>query len=114
MQWVPFYSYIADSVNLWMIITIFEKVFLYGSLVWLFEEFTTRWIYSAIFAPLSILTIEILQIFVKDRTPEITDPIIVLLMAFWIKQFRQTKDTLPRARDENVWSSETREYLIRR
>ncbi len=113
MQWVPFYSYIVGNVNLWTIITIFEKIFLYGSLVWLFEEFTDKWIYSAVVTTSSVFAIEIMQIFLEGRTPEITDPVIVLLMALWVKQFRQTKHMTPRTRHEKEWSIQERGHYIR-
>jgi len=103
MQWVPFYSYIEGSVNLWVIITFFEKMYIYGSLVWLFEEFENKWIYTATITTLSVLTIEVLQMFF-GRTPEITDPCIVFLMALWVRQYRHVKHRQPRPRQAKAWS----------
>lgn len=90
-QWVPFYGYIAGSVGIWTIIDFFEKMFLYGSLVWLLEETECKWSVAATVATLWVLMIEILQIWFVGRSPEITDPFIVLMMAIWVKQFRHVK-----------------------
>ena len=89
-QWIPFHGFLCGNMFLNTIV-LFEKMFLYGSMVWLLEESNINWRWSVIISTAWVSMIEIGQIWFYHHSPEVTDPIIILLMALWIRQFRSEK-----------------------
>jgi hypothetical protein len=59
-----------------------EKVFYYGAAVWLFQAAGLRLAYAATLVSAVLASIEVLQMHLPGRTPEITDPVLALLMGF--------------------------------
>lgn len=78
--WIPFGAFMRGSIEV-NIRSLLEKTFLYGSMVWLMLrsgiKFTPAVILSAVF----VLLLRIGQLFLPGRSAEITDPIIVLIVA---------------------------------
>ena len=60
----------------------FEKVFLYGALIWLVAQAGGSTEFSLIFNTIFAGAIEVAQMFVIDRSAEITDPLLALIMGF--------------------------------
>ncbi|OEU63853.1 MAG: hypothetical protein BBJ57_04575 [Desulfobacterales bacterium PC51MH44] len=87
LQWIPFHGFLSGNM-LWNTIVLFEKMFLYGSMVWLLEESNINWTWSAIISTAWVSMVEIGQMWFSHHSPEITDPLIILLMALWIKLYR--------------------------
>ena len=57
-----------------------EKVFLYGSLVWLLVQASGSASLSVSLVVLFTTAIEVMQRYIVGRTPEITDPLLVLIL----------------------------------
>ena len=89
-QWIPLHGFLTGNM-LWNTIVLFEKMFFYGSMVWLLEESNINWRWSVIISTAWVSMIEIGQMWFSHHSPEITDPLIILLIALWIRQFRSEK-----------------------
>jgi hypothetical protein len=57
-----------------------EKVFLYGTLVWLILQTGASISCSLVLVVILTTSLEIAQRYIVGRTPEITDPLLVLLL----------------------------------
>lgn len=79
--WLPFSGFLDGSMLL-NSQALCEKFFLYGSIIWFVRTTTSSFKAAAIFVAFWTLLIEITQLFVKHHTPEITDPILVAIVAF--------------------------------
>ena len=62
-------------------LALLQKTFLYSSLVFLLRELGLSWLKAALLTGLLLLLIEAAQIYFSGHTPEITDPLLVLLCA---------------------------------
>jgi VanZ family protein len=84
-SWIPFRAlFAADRLAA---ITIFlGKAFAYGTFVWLLRNSGWRMRYAAVVAAATLGAIEAAQMFLPGRVPEITDPLVALLLAwvFWL------------------------------
>jgi len=89
-QWIPFHGFLSSNM-LQNTIVLFKKMFFYGSMVWLLEKSNINWRWSVTIGTAWVSMIEIGQIWFYHHSPEVTDPIIILLMALWIRQFRSEK-----------------------
>ena len=58
----------------------FEKVFLYGALVWLLVEAGRGLVFTLVASTLMLTMVELLQMFLVGRSPEITDPLLAIVM----------------------------------
>ncbi len=81
---VPFYGVLGGNWIYGMII-IFKKLFFYGAFLWLLWRQGLGFYTSLIIATGWSGTIEILQMWSRFHTPEITDPILILIMGYVIK-----------------------------
>lgn len=78
-SFVPFGGFEKGSMLL-NLQTFMEKVFLYGSLVWLVGQAGGSTPFSLLFAVVYLTAIEVAQTFIAGRTPEITDPLLGLVL----------------------------------
>ena len=62
--------------------TLIEKTFFYGSAIWLLKRARLRYRTATALVAGILLAIEILQIHLPGRTPEISDPLLALLAGF--------------------------------
>jgi hypothetical protein len=78
-SFVPFGGFERGSmlVNLQSFL---EKVFLYGALIWLVAQAGGSTEFSVVFNVVFATAIEVAQMFLADRTAEITDPLLALIM----------------------------------
>ncbi len=79
-HWLPFYGFLHGSMML-NIASLFEKIFFYGSLLWLLQQEGASARVALAFTLLLTGAIETAQIWLAGHTPEITDPLLVLLLA---------------------------------
>ena len=79
-NWLPFHGFLDGSMYL-NTQSAAEKVFLYGSLVYLMWQMNINRLASVIFGVLYVTSIEYSQTFLVGHTPEITDPLLVVLAA---------------------------------
>jgi len=78
--WLPFRSLMDGSIAI-NVMALFEKSFLYGSLIYLFTEAGGRLRAAALIVGLTLLGTAYVQRYLPDRSAEITDVIIALLLA---------------------------------
>jgi VanZ family protein len=79
--WIPFTGALTAA---WLpaLLVLSEKVFYYGAAVWLFHAAGIRLTRSAAAIAVILSAIEILQTHLPGRTPEITDPLMAILIGF--------------------------------
>ncbi len=83
-HWLPFHGFLGGSMLI-NISVVFEKGFFYGALILLLQQESGRFRFAVVTAFLLMLLIEIGQLFVYAHTAEITDPLLVLLIAMALK-----------------------------
>ncbi len=82
--WVPFASLLeSDWSSAGMVF--FHKSFLYGTAVWLFVKAGYSYAASTIGLAIVLGTIEAVQVHLPGRSPEITDPLLLILLAIVLK-----------------------------
>jgi len=89
-QFIPFHGFLSGNM-LYNSIKLFEKLFIYGSLVVLLRTIFKNRIVSIFVGCFGVLLIELLQVFTMDHSPEITDPLILLIIAILIGRIERSK-----------------------
>lgn len=79
--WIPFGATLASEWQSALRI-LSEKVFYYGTAVWLLRAAGLTLVRAVILVAVTLASIEIAQIHLPGRTPEITDPILAILLGF--------------------------------
>jgi len=79
-RWAPFAGVLDGSTGAGFV-NLLEKTFLYGSLVWLLLEMRLGWAWAALVSVGVLVLIEAAQTVFAHHTPEITDPLLALLIA---------------------------------
>ena len=79
-SWIPFGATLSYEHALSTIV-LFKKCFLYGVAVWLFRNAGYGHIAAAVGIVAVLGSIEAAQRYLPGRTPEITDPLLALMMA---------------------------------
>jgi hypothetical protein len=80
-SWVPFGATLSGDWQSAFRVLI-EKVFYYGTAIWLLRAAGVRLVRSVILVAAVLAFIEVVQIHLPGRTPEITDPILAILVGF--------------------------------
>jgi hypothetical protein len=95
--WIPFGGFLAMD---WAagVALIFQKVFYYGSAIWLLRGAGVRPRTAAASVALVLACLEGVQIFIPAHTPEITDPLLALLLGFGIAALNSSRGTGKRSR----------------
>lgn len=81
---IPFGSFLG-SYREAVLRAFFDKVFLYGALVWLMARAGIRWSRAATLGTLLVLVLRIAQIYLPGRTAEITDAVMLAMLACIMK-----------------------------
>ena len=79
-DWIPFDGLMNAPIGGAML-SFFEKVFTYGTLVWLTTRAGCPWRTATAASAAILLAIEICQVYLPGRSCEITDPIILLIVS---------------------------------
>ena len=79
-SWIPFAA-TFDSERQPAIVILLRKAFEYGALVWLFRTQGISYARAGAAVAGSLAVFEAIQRYLPGRTPEITDPVLALLMA---------------------------------
>jgi len=82
--WTPFLGFMQGSVEV-NIRSLFEKLFSYGALAWLTVRAGCKFVLAAGLTSGLVLCLRLSQIFLPGRSAEITDVIIVLMLAAVMK-----------------------------
>jgi VanZ family protein len=86
--WIPFASFIAGPRESGVRV-FFEKAFTYGALVWLPVRAGTSFAAAAIFGVALEFALRQAQVFLPGRSAEITDAVMVLMLAALMKLVRE-------------------------
>ena len=95
-NWLPFKGLLGGSMYL-NVQSICEKVFLYGSLVYVLWQTRLGQTAGICIATAIVALIEFSQMFFGDHTPEITDPILVVLAAWTLIALRDQEEPARKA-----------------
>jgi hypothetical protein len=60
------------------VVDMFHKCFLYGGLVWLLARSGLRVMHATLVSAALVLGVEVLQVWLPGKTPDITDPLLVV------------------------------------
>lgn len=82
-SWMPFAGFLNGDAS-WSALVFFEKSFLYGTAVWLFFQSGYPLVIAGLGMAGLLAGIEFLQIHLKGRTPEITEPVYTLILAAFL------------------------------
>ncbi len=96
-QLLPFYGFLGGSM-LVNTASLLEKFFLYGSLIWLFQEAGVKRGIAILISVTVTLFIEVWQVFLVGRVAEITDPLLVILIGFLLPVIINDKDQYKKTR----------------
>ncbi len=79
-NWFPFHGFLGGSMY-HNTLALLQKTFLYSSLIFLLRELGLPWLKAALLTGCLLFLIEAAQIYFGGHTPEITDPLLVILFA---------------------------------
>jgi VanZ family protein len=96
-SWIPFRA-LLQTGRLAAISIFFGKLFACGTLVWLMRDSGWRMRYAAAGAAAILAAMEAAQMYLPGRVPEITDPLLVLLLAWILTLLDGSPDASTRAR----------------
>lgn len=78
--WIPFLSFMQGSIDV-DVLSFFEKVFLYGGLIWLLSESGMRRSRAAALVAVILFLTSWAEIYLPDRSAEITDAVMAVIIA---------------------------------
>jgi VanZ family protein len=85
--WMPFAG--SFGYERWAaLVTLLGKVFAYGAAVWLLARGRRGYLQTGVLVATALFALEWAQRYIPGRTPEITDPLLALLMAFALRAAR--------------------------
>ena len=89
--WIPFAGSLGAD---WQsaTLTLLEKLFYYSVTIWSARAAGFPLRIAATLVAAVLLAIEILQMYLPGRSPEITDPILALLIGFGLQSFKRTSN----------------------
>jgi hypothetical protein len=82
--WVPFVGFLG-APELAAIRVFFEKGFLYGGLIWLLVRAGFSIGAAAALGALLVFSLRLFQVYLPDRSAEITDAVLLLMLAATMK-----------------------------
>jgi VanZ family protein len=85
--WIPFLSFMQGSIEV-NVRSMFAKVFSYGSLLWLLTRSGWSLGTATIFSAATVLALRYAQVYLPGRSAEITDCLIVLILALVMRLVR--------------------------
>ncbi|GAB3290179.1 VanZ family protein [Parahaliea aestuarii] len=87
-SWIPF-SGALDGNMLINVMAIFSKLVIYGSLTWLLVEAGFALRTAALIVAAGLLASELLQVYFRGPTAEITDPLLALVVAVTLHAYQK-------------------------
>ena len=78
--WIPFAGFMRGSLEV-NVRSFFQKVFTYGTLTWLIARAGYKFAIAAGLSCGLVLCLRLTQVFLPGRSAEITDPIMLLMVA---------------------------------
>jgi len=86
-EWVPFISMLGSSDWAPMLLVLFRKAALYGTVVWAVARAGLGMLGAAAFSGVLLGILELAQIFLPGRTAETTDPILAVILGLILLHF---------------------------
>ncbi|MCD2452519.1 VanZ family protein [Methylicorpusculum oleiharenae] len=99
--WLPFSGFLEGSM-LVNAQNLCEKTFLFGSIIWLIKTTSSSIKASAVLVCIWVFIIELLQIFISSHTPEITDVLLVLFIAYLLNTAEHFEANLSHYKTESL------------
>ena len=90
-DWIPFHGLIQGSIEV-SIRSFLEKIFTYGALIWLMTRAGFKLILSASLGGALVLGLRLSQVFLPGRPAEITDVIMLLMLALVMKSMGEDRE----------------------
>lgn len=87
--WVPFSGFLNGSMH-HNTLVIVEKTFLYGGLIYLLRSAGLDWFRGMLITAVILASIEIAQLFFAHHTPEVTDPLLAVLLGAGMMALERT------------------------
>lgn len=85
--WIPFSGFLQGSM-LANATALCQKLFVFGSLVFLTQQGAGGWIKRSLLIALMLILVEFFQVWVASGTPELTDPVLFLGVAWLYAKIR--------------------------
>jgi VanZ family protein len=85
--WLPFQGFLGGSIAI-NTMAMLEKFFLYGSLVWLIAEALLPLWLATLSVALTLFVTSVAETYLPDRSAEITDAVMVLIIGFIMQALR--------------------------
>jgi VanZ family protein len=98
-NWFPFHGFLEGSMY-HNTLALLQKTFLYSSLVFLLRELGLSWLEGALLTGSLLLLIEVSQIYFSGHVPEITDPLLVLLLTLGMAELDRLAPVLRTTKSE--------------
>jgi VanZ family protein len=92
-HWIPFYGFLGESMLLNTSV-LFEKLFLYGALLWLLTQSGLTIKTAIAIGFIVTFSIEIAQISFGLHTAEITDPLLIVMLGVGMSVFESEQNNL--------------------
>jgi hypothetical protein len=83
-SWIPFRGFLDSNWSSAGLVLL-NKSFLYGTVVWLFRTARYSYISSTLGLAVLLTMIEAVQTYLPGRSPEVTDPIMIMVLAVVMK-----------------------------
>ena len=106
-NWLPFHGFLGGSMY-HNTLALLQKTFLYSSLIFLLRELGLSWLKAALLTGCLLFLIEAAQIYFRGHTPEITDPLLVILFALGMAELDRLAPVLHKRKKE---SCEAKKYF---
>ena len=87
-SWIPLAGFIETGPD-WGAVVFLKKSFWYGAAIWTLREAGSGYFKPAAGISLLLAVFEWLQRYLPGRTPEITDPLLAILLALFLYLFQQ-------------------------
>jgi len=95
-SWIPFAGFL-DSLWQRALLTLIEKGFYYGTAIWFLRRAGMKLAPATALVAIVLAGIEIAQIRLPGRTPEITDPVLAILLGIGLASLSQETGTRSRS-----------------
>jgi VanZ family protein len=89
--WIPFRSFLRGSVEV-AVPSFLEKAFTYGSLVWLLTRSGLSWTWATALGAGVVFVIRVAQVYLPGRSAEITDVVMLLIIAVIMRLMPETEE----------------------
>jgi len=93
-SWTPFQAVLGSPWSDGLVILL-QKSFLYGAAIWCLRASAGQWIVPTLGVSAVIGGLEVIQRYLPGRTPEITDPVLALLLGVVLSLSTRPADSHP-------------------